>query len=96
VHDELDLPLGEMEVKEGGGHNGHNGLRDIIAALGTNSFSRLRLGIGRPPGRMDPADYVLRPFALEERDAVESVIERASEQVLEVIRASAAPGQALP
>src|SRR5919204_2546636 len=54
VHDELDLPLGEVREREGGGHGGHNGLRDIIMRLGTGAFRRLRIGIGRPPGGMDP------------------------------------------
>src|ERR1051325_680948 len=59
VHDDLDLPLGDVKERDGGGHGGHNGLRDIIQRLGTSAFRRLRLGIGRPPGSIDPADYVL-------------------------------------
>lgn len=82
VHDELDLPLGEVHEKDGGGHNGHNGLRDIQQALGTGAFKRLRLGIGRPPGRMDPAAYVLAPFTAEERVLVERVVEDASDIIL--------------
>ena len=62
VHDDLDLALGEVRERDGGGHGGHNGLRDIIARLGTGAFRRLRIGIGRPPGSMDPADYVLGTF----------------------------------
>ena len=62
IHDDLDLPLGEVRERDGGGHGGHNGLRDVIARLGTGGFRRLRIGIGRPPGSMDPADYVLATF----------------------------------
>ncbi len=64
VHDELDLPFGQLRLKRDGGEGGHNGLRSVSSALGTRAYCRLRLGIGRPPGRMDPADYVLRDFAL--------------------------------
>ncbi|MCH3967627.1 MAG: aminoacyl-tRNA hydrolase [Atopobiaceae bacterium] len=60
VHDDLDIPAGDVRVKFGGGHGGHNGLRSIIDKLTSRDFSRVRCGIGRPPGRMDPADYVLR------------------------------------
>ena len=60
VHDELDIPAGDVRVKFGGGHGGHNGLRSIIDKLGSRDFSRVRVGIGRPPGSMDPADFVLR------------------------------------
>src|SRR5260370_19281187 len=59
VHDELDLPFGALRLKQGGGDNGHNGLRSVTAALGTPDYLQVRLGIGRPPGRMDPADFVL-------------------------------------
>src|SRR5579859_2098693 len=62
VHDDLDLPVGEVREREGGGHGGHNGLRDIGVRLGSAGFRRLRLGIGRPPGNMDAADYVLATF----------------------------------
>ncbi len=79
VHDDLDLPPGTVRIKEGGGHGGHNGLRDIAAHLGTRDFARVRLGIGRPgPGR-DPIDYVLdRPRAEDRRlidDAIGQVLE---------------------
>ncbi len=82
VHDDMDVPLGEVLEKQGGGHGGHNGLRDVVGALGTGAFARLRLGIGRPPGRMDPADFVLSPFRPEERDAVEQMLEAASDRIL--------------
>ncbi len=62
IHDELDLPFGVVRVKAGGGDNGHNGLRSVTSSLGTRDYARVRVGIGRPPGRMDPADFVLRDF----------------------------------
>jgi PTH1 family peptidyl-tRNA hydrolase len=67
VHDELDIPFGVIRLKLGGGDNGHNGLRSVTAALGTRDYYRARLGIGRPPGRMDAADYVLHDFSAAER-----------------------------
>jgi len=86
VHDELDIDPGQLRVKFGGGDNGHNGLRSIRASLGTGDFYRVRAGIGRPPGRQDPADFVLSNYSTAERkelafqvhtaaDAVESLIE---------------------
>jgi PTH1 family peptidyl-tRNA hydrolase len=85
VHDELDLPLGTVRVKSGGGHGGHNGLRSIIDHLGAPDFIRVRVGIGRPsPGR-DAADYVLSPFAQEERASAERSFERAAEAVTAII-----------
>jgi PTH1 family peptidyl-tRNA hydrolase len=81
VHDELDLPLGAIRLKHGGGDNGHNGLRSLRQSLGSGEFHRVRLGIGRPPGRQDPADFVLRPFASAERDEVEVAVERAADAV---------------
>ncbi len=82
VHDDLDVPLGEVVEKEGGGHGGHNGLRDVIATLGTGAFRRLRIGIGRPPGRLDPADFVLAAFRPEERETIEAAVERATDLIL--------------
>lgn len=67
VHDELDLPYGTVRLKRGGGENGHNGLRSITKSLGTKDYLRVRFGVGRPPGRMDPADYVLKDFSGAER-----------------------------
>lgn len=81
VHDELDLPLGVLRLKQGGGDNGHNGLRSLRQSLGTGDFLRVRIGIGRPPGRMDPADFVLRPFAPAERDEAAVAVERAADAV---------------
>ncbi|MBV9357482.1 MAG: peptidyl-tRNA hydrolase, partial [Chloroflexi bacterium] len=82
VHDELDLPLGEVQLKAGGGHGGHNGLRDIIAQLGTPDFRRLRVGVGRPSGGVDPADYVLGSFRPEERVLAEGALAAAEQLVL--------------
>lgn len=79
LHDELDLPFDTVKLKRGGGHGGHNGLRDIAKALDTPEFLRVRIGIGRPPGRQDPADYVLRPFGSGERDAVGVLLEDAAD-----------------
>ena len=73
VHDELELPAGEVRFKQGGGHAGHNGLRSLVEKTGSRDFSRVRMGIGRPPGRMDPAAYVLQP--LRNRDAEDFVVE---------------------
>ncbi len=79
VHDELDLPFGTVRLKLGGGDNGHNGLRSITAALGTRDYHRVRIGIGRPPGRMDPADYVLRNFSAAEQKELPFVLARAAD-----------------
>lgn len=79
VHDELDLPFEGLRLKRGGGDNGHNGLRSVRQSLGTGEFLRVRVGIGRPPGRMDPADYVLRPYSNEERKHLPLVVGRASD-----------------
>jgi PTH1 family peptidyl-tRNA hydrolase len=67
VHDELDIPAGDVRLKQGGGEGGHNGLRSISSSLGTKDYIRVRVGIGRPPGRMDAADFVLRDFSPTER-----------------------------
>lgn len=74
IHDELDLPFGTIRLKKGGGDNGHNGLRDITKALGTKDYIRIRVGIGRPPGRMNPADYVLKPFSTTEFAALPALL----------------------
>jgi peptidyl-tRNA hydrolase, PTH1 family len=79
IHDELDLPFGTLRLKLGGGDNGHNGLRSVTAALGTRDYFRVRVGIARPPGRMDPADYVLHDFSSPERKLVPEVLERAAD-----------------
>lgn len=79
LHDDLELPFGEIRQKDGGGEGGHNGLRSISKALRTRDYRRLRIGIGRPPGRMDPADYVLRPFSTAERKDLPFVVHDAVE-----------------
>jgi PTH1 family peptidyl-tRNA hydrolase len=81
VHDELDLPFGTLRVKRGGGDNGHNGLRSLRQSLGTGEFFRARVGIGRPPGRMDPADFVLSNFSAAERKDLPVDIARAADAV---------------
>ena len=77
VHDELDLDFGVVKIKYGGGHAGHNGLKDIQKSLGTPDFLRVRVGIGRPPGRQDPADYVLGRFSSDEDALLSTVLSRA-------------------
>ena len=79
VHDELDIPFGAVRLKLGGGDNGHNGLRSITGALGTREYYRVRFGIGRPPGRMDPAVYVLRDFTAAERKDLPFYVDRAAD-----------------
>jgi len=79
VHDDLDLGFGVLRVKQGGGDGGHNGLRSITKSLGTGDYLRVRVGIGRPPGRMDPADFVLRDFAAAERADLAVHLERAAD-----------------
>jgi len=79
IHDELDVPFGTVRLKFGGGDNGHNGLRSITQSLGTRDYYRVRVGIGRPPGRMDPADYVLRPFAAPEREDLPFALDRGAD-----------------
>jgi peptidyl-tRNA hydrolase, PTH1 family len=75
VYDEMDLPLGRLRIRQEGSHGGHNGMRDIIAALGTQDFVRVRLGVGRPPSGEDPVDHGLSPFTPDERPIVESMID---------------------
>ena len=81
IHDELDIPFGSVRLKFGGGDNGHNGLRSITQALGTNEYYRVRFGIGRPPGRMDAATYVLRDFTAAERKELPLLIDRCADAV---------------
>jgi len=86
VHDELDLPFETLRLKAGGGDNGHNGLRSLRRSLGSGEFLRLRVGIGRPPGRMDPADFVLKPFTGAERRELPLVVDRAGDAVELLVR----------
>ncbi len=98
VHDELDIPFGEVRLKRGGGEGGHNGLRSITSSFGTKDYLRVRVGVGRPPGRMDAAAYVLKDFSSTERkelpfllddaaDAVELVIEKGLTDAQQVVHA---------
>ena len=81
VHDELDIPFDTIKLKVGGGHGGHNGIRDVARVLTTPDFPRVRVGIGRPPGRQDPADWVLAPFGAAERPNLPILISDAADAV---------------
>ena len=81
VHDELDIPFGTLRVKLGGGDNGHNGLRSLRSSLGTGDFYRVRVGVGRPPGRQDPADFVLSNYSAAERKELVFQVDRAADAV---------------
>lgn len=94
IHDELDIPAEDVRLKLGGGHGGHNGLRDIIAALGSNEFARVRIGIGRPPGRMDTADFVLKDFSSTERKNLPVTLEIAADAVEGIVIAGVTASQA--
>jgi PTH1 family peptidyl-tRNA hydrolase len=85
VHDELDIPFDVIRLKTGGGHGGHNGVRDVAKALGTADFARVRVGIGRPPGRQDAADWVLDPFSAADRKALPLVVSDAADAVEKLI-----------
>jgi PTH1 family peptidyl-tRNA hydrolase len=85
VHDDIDLECARLRLKRGGGTAGNKGLRDIQRRCGGPDFFRVRIGIGRPPGRMDPADYVLKRFAAAERDAIDVTVERACDAVLDLV-----------
>jgi len=84
LHDELDIPFDTIKLKAGGGHGGHNGVRDIAAAIGTPDFTRVRIGIGRPPGRQPAADFVLRDFAGDERTVLPNLLSDAADAVEQV------------
>lgn len=85
IHDELDLPFATLKLKRGGGEGGHNGLKSISQSLGTKDYIRLRFGVGRPPGRMDPADFVLSDFNAAERKDLAVIIEQAADAVVDVL-----------
>lgn len=93
VHDELDLPYGALRLKRGGGDGGHNGLRSTSAALGSREYLRVRVGIGRPPGRQDPADFVLREFSAAERKDLGFHVDRATDAVETLLRCGLAYAQ---
>lgn len=79
VHDELDVPFGEVRAKRGGGEGGHNGLRSMSKSLASKEYARVRVGIGRPPGRQEPADYVLSDFSATERKELDFLVDRAAD-----------------
>lgn len=81
IHDELDIPFDTMRLKLGGGDNGHNGLRSMRASLGSGDFHRVRVGIGRPPGRQSPADFVLSNYSATERKVLPFQVDRAADAV---------------
>ncbi len=85
IHDELDVPFGAIKLKRGGGSAGHNGLKDVTKALGDPDYVRVRVGVGRPPGRQDAADYVLRPFSATERKELDLLIALAADAVEDII-----------
>ncbi len=84
--DDLDLPVGQIRLRAQGGHGGHNGMRSIIEALGSEEFARLRVGIARPPEGVDPADYVLSRFSKEEQAQLDEAVERAADAVEAFVR----------
>ncbi|GII99184.1 peptidyl-tRNA hydrolase [Sediminihabitans luteus] len=85
VHDEVDIPFGDIKLKASGGEGGHNGLRDITKALGTREYVRVRAGVGRPPGRMDTADFVLKDFSGAEKKELPFLLDDAADAVEVVI-----------
>ena len=85
AHDDLDLPFGTIRIRPKGGPGGQRGMASTIEQLGTNDFPRLRIGIGRPPGRMDPAAYVLQNFSREEIKGLSEILDRAADAALEFV-----------
>ena len=85
AHDDLDLPFGALRIRPGGGPGGQRGMASTIEKLGTQDFPRLRLGIGRPPGRMDPKDYVLQDFSKDDLKFLSEVLDRAADAALEFV-----------
>jgi PTH1 family peptidyl-tRNA hydrolase len=85
VHDEIDLAAGRLQVRRGGGTAGHNGVKDIVKALGSPDFLRVRIGVGRPPGRKDPADYVLEPVSRREAEDFAVLLERAADAAMDLV-----------
>ncbi|NJC21776.1 PTH1 family peptidyl-tRNA hydrolase [Arthrobacter pigmenti] len=86
VHDEIDIPFSTIKIKIGGGEGGHNGLRDITSSLGTKDYVRIRVGVGRPPGRQEAADYVLRDFSSTEKKELPILLEEAADAVESLVR----------
>ncbi len=85
VHDELDIPFDTVRLKQGGGHGGHNGVRDVSKATDAGDFTRVRVGIGRPPGRQDAADFVLKDFSGTERQALPNLLSDAADAVEAIV-----------
>lgn len=93
LHDELDLPVGALKLKRGGGHAGHNGLKDLDRALGSREYLRVRIGVGRPPGRMPARDHVLRRFPAAERETIDVVLADAGDAVEQLLAEGLEPAQ---
>jgi PTH1 family peptidyl-tRNA hydrolase len=93
VHDDLDLGFGVVRLKRGGGEGGHNGLRSISSAVGTKDYLRVRFGIGRPPGRQDPADFVLKRFSGAEKKELEFAVDLAADAVEALLADGLVPAQ---
>ena len=93
IHDDLDLDFGRIRLKQGGGEGGHNGLRSIATVLGSKDFQRVRFGIGRPPGRQDPAAFVLQAFGSRERDELPTICEQAADATELLIELGLEPAQ---
>lgn len=93
LHDELDLPVGALKLKRGGGHAGHNGLKDVDRALGSREYLRVRIGVGRPPGRMPARDHVLRRFPAAERETIDVVLADAGDAVEQLLAEGLEPAQ---
>ena len=85
LHDELDIPFAAVRLKRGGGEGGHNGLRSITRSTGTKDYLRVRVGIGRPPGRQDPADFVLKDFSATERKELDLLVAEAADATEELL-----------
>jgi PTH1 family peptidyl-tRNA hydrolase len=93
VHDELDIPYGQVRLKVGGGEGGHNGLRSMSKSLSTKDYLRVRFGVGRPPGRQDPADFVLSDFSSVERKELDFLVDRAADAVEAIVKVGLAAAQ---
>jgi peptidyl-tRNA hydrolase, PTH1 family len=93
LHDELDIPFASVRLKRGGGEGGHNGLRSVSRSTGTRDYLRVRIGIGRPPGRQDPADFVLRDFSATERKELDLLVAEAADATEELLARGLEPAQ---
>ena len=92
IHDELDIPFNAIRIKQGGGDNGHNGLKSTSSAL-TNNYYRIRMGVGRPPGQQDPADFVLKNFSSSEKSELPGFVSRGSDAIEYLINNGLAAAQ---